>query len=86
MSNTQTQQSDKKSPKIKGVVVSTKMAQTIVVEVETLKTHPKYLKKYRATKRYKVHAPDQTYQVGQVVWFQACRPVSRGKRHSVVVA
>ncbi|MEF3691589.1 MAG: 30S ribosomal protein S17, partial [Candidatus Moraniibacteriota bacterium] len=40
---------------IKGVVVSDKMDKTIVVAVETFKTHPKYLKKYRSTKRYHVH-------------------------------
>ena len=47
-----TPQQEKKTSTLKGVVVSVKMAQTIVVEVETLKTHPKYLKKYRSTKRY----------------------------------
>jgi len=39
--------------KKKGTVVSDKMKQTVVVAVESLKTHPKYQKKYRSTKKYK---------------------------------
>ena len=81
-----TPQQEKKTSTLKGVVVSVKMAQTIVVEVETLKTHPKYLKKYRSTKRYKVHADDREYRLGEVVSFRACRPVSKDKRHQVVIA
>ncbi len=76
----------KKTSTLKGVVVSVKMARTIVVEVETLKTHPKYLKKYRSTKRYKVDATDREYALGEKVSFRACRPVSRDKRHQVVIA
>ncbi len=73
-----------KAPKLKGVVMSNAMAKTIVVAVETLKTHPKYLKKYCSTKRYKVHTEDKKYAVGDVVMFQECRPISRDKRHIVV--
>jgi len=75
-----------KAPKWKGVVVSNKMAKTIVVAVNTLKTHPKYLKQYRSTKRYKVHVDENTYAVGDTVIFQECRPISRDKRHKVVAA
>jgi small subunit ribosomal protein S17 len=74
-----------KAPKFKGIVVSNKMAKTIVVAVETLKTHPKYLKQYCSTKKYKVDIGDRKYAVGDVVIFQECRPISRDKRHSVVL-
>ena len=74
-----------KAPKMKGVVVSTKMAKTIVVNDDTLKTHPKYQKQYRSSKKYQVHVKESsTYIVGQVVVFQECRPISRHKRHTVV--
>lgn len=73
-----------KAPTWKGVVVSDKMDKTIVVAVDTLKTHPKYLKQYRSTKRYKVHVEENIYKTGDTVMFQECRPVSRGKRHKVV--
>ncbi len=86
MSTITTQEPVKKSSKLKGKVVSIAMEKTVVVEVETLKTHPKYLKKYLSTKRYKVHAPEKQYGLGDVVWFQACRPMSRDKRHSLVDA
>lgn len=73
-----------KAPKLKGVVVSNKMDKTIVVAVETLKTHPKYLKKYTSTKRYKVHTGDKKYSVGDAVVFQECRPLSKDKKHIAV--
>ncbi|OGI21327.1 MAG: 30S ribosomal protein S17 [Candidatus Moranbacteria bacterium RIFCSPHIGHO2_01_FULL_55_24] len=73
-----------KAPKLKGVVVSDKMDKTIVVKVDTLKTHPKYLKQYRSSKRYKVHDEANAYKIGDVVMFQECRPISGQKRHSVI--
>ncbi len=73
-----------KAPKMKGVVVSTKMAKTIVVNVDTLKTHPKYQKQYRSSKKYQVHVEESSkYVIGDVVVFQECRPISRHKRHTV---
>ncbi len=75
-----------KAPKLKGSVVSDAMDKTIVVAVETLKTHPKYLKKYRSTKKYKVHDAENVHKVGDVVTFQECRPLSKDKRHTVVAA
>ena len=73
------------APKWSGVVVSNKMDKTIVVAVDTLKTHPKYLKQYRSTKKYKVHVEDASkYSIGQKVSFQECRPMSRDKRHTII--
>lgn len=72
-----------KAPKLKGVVVSNKMDKTIVVAVETMKTHPKYLKKYASTKRYKVHTGDKKYEIGDTVMFQECRPISKDKKHKI---
>lgn len=67
----------------KGVVVSDKMDKTVVVAVETLKTHPKYLKKYRSTKKYKVHDQENKYKVTDVVEFKQCKPISKDKRHII---
>ncbi len=69
---------------IHGTVVSDKMDKTIVVSVTTFKTHPKYKKKYKSSKKYKVHDEDNTYQEGQEVAFVACRPVSKDKTFTVV--
>jgi small subunit ribosomal protein S17 len=73
-----------KSATKKGKVVSDKMDKTIVVAVETLKTHPKYKKKYRSTKNYKVHDGENKYKVGDVVEFEQCRPLSKDKSHKVI--
>lgn len=69
--------------KKRGTVVSTKMQKTIIVAVNTLKTHPKYKKKYKSTKRYKVHAGDGKYQVGDVIEIVPCRPMSKDKKYKV---
>lgn len=73
----------KKLAKKKGTVVSDKMDKTIVVAVQTLKTHPKYLKKYRSTKNYKVHDGENKFKVGDVVEFVQCKPISKDKSHIV---
>jgi small subunit ribosomal protein S17 len=68
----------------KGVVVSDKMQKTIVVAVETLKTHPKYKKKYRSTKKYKVHDEENKYKIGDAVEIVPCKPMSKDKNYVVV--
>lgn len=84
MSHQATQQSASKAPKLEGIVVSSKMDKTIVVEVETLKSHPKYLKRYRSTKRYKVHDPENKCKEGDKIVFQTGRPVSKDKQYHIV--
>lgn len=74
----------KKIGKLKGRVMSDKMDKTIVVAVERLKTHSKYIKKYLSTKRYKVHDPENKYKVGDIVEFIQCRPISKDKRYKVI--
>ena len=67
----------------KGVVVSDAMNKTIVVAIQTLKTHPKYLKKYRSTKKYKVHDEENKFKKGDKVEFVQCKPISKDKSHIV---
>ena len=87
MAETTAQLTEKKLTTIqKGVVVSNRMAKTLVVSVDTLKTHPKYQKRYISTKKFKVHAPEGEYQIGQVVYFRECRPLSKEKHHIIVNA
>ncbi len=74
----------KKLAKKKGIVVSDAMNKTIVVAVQTLKTHPKYLKKYRSTKNYKVHDEENKFKKGDKVEFTQCKPISKDKSHIVV--
>ena len=70
--------------KKRGIVISDKMDKTIVVAVQTFKTHPKYLKKYQSTKNYKVHDGENKFKKGDKVEFVQCKPISKGKSHKVV--
>jgi len=67
-----------------GVVVSDKSDKTIVVEVSKTKLHPKYLKRYVVSKKYKVHDPENKYKVGDQVSFVECRPISKDKKWRVL--
>ncbi len=77
-------QENKQLMTMKGTVVSDAMDKTIVVAVDTFKTHPKYRKKYLSTKKYKVHDEDNSYKVGDTVEIQSSRPMSKGKKFVVV--
>ena len=60
-----------------GVVVSDKMQKTIVVSVERLVPHKKYV---RVRRRFKVHDEGNECRVGDRVRIQETRPLSRDKR------
>jgi len=67
-----------------GVVVSDKMDKTRVVNVESVKMYPKYKKRYRTNKKFKVHDEKNQYKVGDKVQFVECRPLSKDKRWRVL--
>lgn len=64
---------------MRGVVVSDAMDKTIVVSVDTFKTDKMNHKKYKSSKKYKVHDENNAYAVGDTAEFVQCRPVSKGK-------
>lgn len=70
--------------KLEGQVVSDKMDKTVVVLVTTTKTHAKYTKQYKSSKKYKAHDEKNEYKVGDLVVIEACRPLSRDKRWRVI--
>ncbi|MFY9458069.1 MAG: 30S ribosomal protein S17 [Candidatus Spechtbacterales bacterium] len=72
--------------KLKGTIVSDKMDKTVVVEVITLKKHPKYERRFKMSKRYKAHDPENKYKgkVGEVVRIEETRPMSRDKRWKII--
>ncbi len=74
------QNKENKTRKIAGVVVSDKMQKTRVVAVSRLKKHPKYLKYYTVTMRFKAHDEENEYKTGDHVIIEETRPLSRGKR------
>lgn len=63
-----------------GLVRSNKMQKTVVVEVVTLKRDPVYGKYLRNRTRYKAHAAETKYQIGDKVEITEHRPLSREKR------
>jgi len=69
---------------IKGIVTSTKMDKTIVVSVHTYKSHPKYKKRYRVTKKFYAHDENNTCNVNDVVVIKESRPLSKTKRWTLV--
>jgi len=67
-----------------GTVVKAKMAKTVVVQVDRVKTHAKYKKQYRQSTTFKVHDEKQECKVGDVVRFVETRPLSKDKRWRVI--
>jgi small subunit ribosomal protein S17 len=70
--------------KLEGVVTSDKMAKTVVVTVTRLKKHPKYLKYYKVSRKFKAHDEENRFKVGDRVIIEETRPLSREKRWRVV--
>jgi len=67
-----------------GRVVSDKMDKTIVVLVETYKTHPLYGKRVKYSKKFKAHDENNTAKVGDIVEIMESRPLSKDKRFRLV--
>jgi small subunit ribosomal protein S17 len=67
-----------------GIVVSDKMDKTRVVKVETLKTHPKYKRRYRSHKRYKAHDGNNEYKVNEKVVIEEANPMSKDKQWKII--
>jgi len=72
-----------KKRKLEGVVVSDKMQKTRVVETARLKRHPRYLKYYKVTKRFKAHDENNEFKAGDKVIIEESRPLSREKRWTI---
>ncbi|MBD3248180.1 30S ribosomal protein S17 [Candidatus Falkowbacteria bacterium] len=70
--------------KLEGVVVSDKQTKTLVVNVESVKIHSKYHRRYKTSKRYSVHDEKEQYKEGDKVVFIECRPLSKNKSWRVL--
>ncbi len=65
---------------LQGTVVSDKGDKTVVVQVERRFMHPMYKKFIRRTKKYHAHDEANSFKVGDVVFIEECRPMSKLKR------
>ncbi len=79
-----TEESNSMPRTLMGSVVSDKMQDTIVVQVERRVKHPKYRKFIKRST--KVHAHDQgnTASIGDVVVVQECSPFSKTKSWKLI--
>lgn len=66
-----------------GTVSSSKGDKTIVVTVQTRKTHPLYRKQYTTTKKFMAHDEKNEAQPGDKVAIEETRPLSARKRHTL---
>ena len=80
-----TQAPDRNSRKTRiGLVVSDKMAKTVVVSIERRVQHPVYGKMVRRTKKLKAHDEQNEAKTGDTVRIMETRPLSKVKRWRVV--
>ncbi|KKS77364.1 MAG: 30S ribosomal protein S17 [Parcubacteria group bacterium GW2011_GWC1_43_11b] len=75
---------DNNSKVLQGIVVSDKMAKTVVVKVPRYIKHPKYGKFLKRDKKYKAHDEQNRCKVGETVTIRECRPMSKDKNFEVV--
>jgi small subunit ribosomal protein S17 len=69
---------------LQGVVVSDKQNKTCIVRVDRRFTHPLLKKTIRRSKKYHAHDENNEFSVGDVVWIEEHRPISKLKRWTVV--
>jgi small subunit ribosomal protein S17 len=69
---------------LQGVVVSDKQNKTVVVKVERRFTHPVMKKTVRKTKNYHAHDESNAAKVGQTVFIEESKPISKLKTWVVV--
>lgn len=65
--------------RLRGLVISTKMAKTVVVRIDRRVAHPKYGKYYTVSKKCKVHDAQGAAHVGDVIEIEETRPLSKEK-------
>ena len=69
---------------LQGVVVSDKNAKTVVVQVERRYTHALFKKTVRRSKKFHAHDEEETFKVGDLVFIEESRPISKNKRWVVL--
>ena len=83
MTNEQTEARNARKTRT-GLVVSDKMAKTVVVAIERRVPHPVYGKMVTRTRRLKAHDEENSAKVGDTVRIVETRPLSKDKRWRVV--
>lgn len=79
-----TEQTTVTGKRLRGVVVSNKMKDSIVVEVTRYVQHPKYKKFMKRMKKHMAHDEGNTAQVGDTVTIREIPPLSKRKAFTLV--
>jgi small subunit ribosomal protein S17 len=69
---------------LQGTVVSDVNNKTIVVRVDRAFTHPVMKKTVRRSKKYQAHDEANAAKIGDTVWIEESRPISKNKRWTLV--
>ena len=69
---------------LQGVVVSDKQDKTVIVRVERRFTHPVMKKTVRRSKKYHAHDEKNEFSIGDIVWIEEHKPISKLKRWAVI--
>ena len=68
---------------LRGIVVSSSMDKTVVINVERRFPHPVYKKYVRSSKKYYAHDEKNNCDVGDTILIEESKPLSRLKRWRV---
>ena len=69
---------------LQGVVVSDKQDKTVIVRVERRFAHPVMGKVVRRSNKFHAHDETNQYSVGDLVWIEEHKPISKLKHWAVV--
>lgn len=69
---------------LRGTVVSDKMDKTIVVEINTTKSHPLYGRHVKYSVKFKAHDENNEAKIGDLVEVMETRPLSKDKHFRLV--
>ncbi|MFA6991816.1 MAG: 30S ribosomal protein S17, partial [Candidatus Gracilibacteria bacterium] len=69
----------------KGVVTNCRKDKTIVVSIDSYRNHPKYKKRFKVSKKFHVHNPEnKEFAVGETILFYETKPISKLKKWTIV--
>ena len=68
---------------LKGVVVSTKMKDTVVISIDSFKKHPKYGKYIKKQNKIMAHDAGNTCKEGEIIEIIETKPISKNKNFKV---
>ena len=74
---------DSNKKQLTGMVVSSSMDKTVIVEISRKFSHPMYKKYIKRTKRYYAHDPNNECEKGDQVLILESKPLSKLKRWRV---